>query len=470
MLSPDFPVNPVVTKAWGFFYTLSLIPRPSLYEEQIRQWLIGLTEKNGWTYKLDEVRNIVIYVPGKGTLADHEPLILQGHLDMVCEKDNATKHDFYTEGLKLVNDGEWVSATGTTLGADNGVAIAFALALAEEDFDNRLPLELLFTMAEETGLIGAHGLQPELLTGKTMINIDTEDEGTFIIGCAGGEMVEASFNTIGTEVQTVLDCELIGLKGGHSGLNVTTRHNAIITVGKILEQCSGVKLHVISAGDMDNAIPRSCKFTISGITESELQKATESLFTEIKKTEPDVCLVSSVGTATQELSVDTLKFLTSFKNGASSYHPDFKTIIETSSSLTVVKTKKGVITFFINTRSSSEVDKAAFNNEVEQLALSCKAIKVERNRVYPGWQPNKNSKILKACTEVYTDLYGQPPEITSIHAGLECGIIGEKINSTEMVSMGPTIEHPHSPEERLNIKSFESVYLFLTKIIQNPVT
>ena len=470
MFNYDFQRQDFAKKAWDYFYQLSSIPRPSSHEEAVRQWLIELAKEKGWTYSLDAVKNIVLKIEGRGKLATNAPLIIQGHMDMVCEKSEYSEHNFMTDGLKLFSKEGWVYATDTTLGADNGVAIAFALALADEDLEDRLPLELLFTMAEETGLIGAKELDPSILTGKTMLNIDTEEENNIVIGCAGGEMVKVDFAVEQTTSQAVFECRLHGLKGGHSGLNVETRHNAITEVAKILKALPGVKLHAISAGTMTNAISRNCQFTTSQVSEQAIIEAAKPILAKIKLTEKDAELTIKEGKSSNILQEGALEFLQAFKNGVSYYHPDFPEIIQTSSTMSVAEMDEKFLSFYINTRSSSESEKQSVNGKIESQALQFLSAKVERYDKYPGWEPNRESIILQKCLGILEKTSGNKVKISSIHAGLECGIIGEKIKSSEIISIGPDIEHPHSPEERLSIDSFERVYAFLIQFVQTSVT
>jgi dipeptidase D len=466
----DFSPSAFAEKAWDYFYQLSSIPRASGHEEAVRAWLIKLASDKGWEYELDPIKNIVLKIEGCGNLTDYSPLIIQGHMDMVCEKADHVSHDFMTEGLQLFSKEGWIYASETTLGADNGVALAYGLALADEVLPNKLPLELLFTVAEETGLVGAKGLDPSLLSGKTILNLDTEEENNIVIGCAGGEMIQVDFETTHSPKQSTWTCELAGLKGGHSGLDVETRYNALTQVAQLLKNLSGVKLHAIDAGTMTNAISRQCRFVISGVCEMQIREASLPILQQIQLTEPDASLTIVESESSLTLPDGALNFLTAFPNGVSLFHPAFTELIQTSSTLSVAKTEQNKISFFINTRSSSELDKISFNDKIEQLAEDNSAIRIRRYDNYPGWAPNSESKILKNCLDIFKKTTGKETKISSIHAGLECGILGEKIQSSEIISMGPTIEHPHSPEERLNIDSFERIYAFLIQFIQCPIT
>lgn len=460
----EFTESPAA-KAWHYFFELSKIPRPSSHEEKITAWLKSISEEKGWSFKTDEIGNVAIKVAGKGNLADADILVLQGHLDMVCEKDNDIEHDFFNDPLKLQTDGEWVTATGTTLGADNGVAIALALAVAEENLENRRPIEMLFTMAEETGLIGANALDPNLIEGKTVVNVDSEADGTFIIGCAGGEGVEASFNISEIEETAALKCVLTGLRGGHSGGDVHCRNNAIIVAGKILANLKDVTIHQFFAGDKNNAIPREATFVISGTSPDEVDVAAKELLAKVQADEPNAKLVYSNVQTTQQLPNSVIDFIAGIRNGVISMHPEFEGVVQTSTSLTVAREGEDKLTMFVSTRSSSETEKIEVNDVVCELADKCGAETVRLDR-YPGWNPSRESKILQKCMKTYKDLYGTDAEVLSIHAGLECGIIGSRIQSSELVSLGPTIKNPHSPEERLLIGSFDRIFQFLKELVQ----
>ncbi len=456
-------------KAWNYFFELSEIPRPSGHEEKITDWLRTISAKNNWNFKTDSAGNVLIAVPGTGSLATKPPLVLQGHLDMVCEKNSETEHDFLNDPLQLKSDGEWVTASGTTLGADNGVAIALALALAEEQITDRLPLEMLFTVAEETGLAGANALDPELASGKTVLNLDSEEEGTFIIGCAGGEAVKIKFAINCIPVTEAVKCTLSGLRGGHSGMDVGCRNNAIIAVAKIMSAMPSARLHQIIAGDKTNAIPRECVFVVSGVSYEEIQKASAPIIEQIKADEPHATITVETTTTRQVLPESAIQFISSVKNGVISMNPDFPGVVQSSTSITIASEENDTLTFFASTRSSSEQEKAEVNDRICELAEKCDAT-AERLDGYPGWSPSKTSLILNTSVAAYEKFAGKSPRVQSIHAGLECGIIGSKINSTELVSMGPTIKNPHSPEERLNIPSFDRLYTFLKQLIQTDIT
>ena len=461
---PEFTESPAA-KAWHYFFKISEIPRPSSHEDKITAWLKALSEEKNWRFKTDEIGNVAIKVPGKGKLADSATLVLQGHLDMVCEKNSDSEHDFFNDPLKLKTDGEWVTAEGTTLGADNGVAIALALAVAQEDIKERRPIEMLFTMAEETGLKGANALDPQLIQGKTVVNIDSEEEGTFIIGCAGGEAVEVQFEPLAIPPIPALQCTLTGLRGGHSGMDVGCRSNAVISAGKIIRRLPGVKVHRFTAGDKPNAIPREAVFILSQTSPKEVIKAAEPILEAIRVNEPNAKIRFSETTTCRLLPDSLISFICGLKNGVISMHPDFEGVVQTSTSLTVARESEGKLTLLISTRSSSETEKFDVNDMVCELAGRSGA-KVVRFDCYPGWSPSKSSDILNKSIKTYQNLFGKAPKVQSIHAGLECGIIGSRIQSSELVSMGPTIKNPHSPEERLNIASFDRVYELLKALVQ----
>ncbi len=450
--------------AWSYFTEISKIPRASGNEQELALWLKSLSLKKDWKFQQDAVGNVVITVPGCGNLADEKPLIIQGHLDMVCEKYPETKHDFSTDPFELIIEDGWVTANGTTLGADNGVAIAYGLAVADEGLEHRLPLELLFTVEEETGLIGANSLDASILTGRTVLNIDSEEEGTFIIGCAGGVNSEISFpiQTIETTVATKFT--LSGLRGGHSGLDVGTRFNALVEAAKLLVKLPEITLHSFTSGDKHNAIPRTAEFVISSCRIEDLNKLGSQLKQTIGATEPNVTFNVETCTTNSILPNYVIKFFSLLENGIVSMNSEFPDIVQTSTSFTIAKEMENRLVFTANTRSSSEDEKISVTTNLKQIAEKTLADYHETDN-YPGWAPQRESKILDKCISAYKKIYQNEPKINAIHAGLECGILGEKIETNELISIGPTIENPHSPEERLNMASFDRTYQFILKLV-----
>ncbi|MGL4853974.1 MAG: beta-Ala-His dipeptidase [Lentisphaeria bacterium] len=454
--------------AWQYFQKISSIPRPSGHEEKISLWLYELAAEKQWLIKRDQAGNIAIFVEGRGSLSKEEPICIQGHLDMVCEKNSEIIHDFLNDSLELTVDGDWLKAKGTTLGADNGVAIALGLAIASANLKDCLPIELLFTVEEETGLTGANNLDSYLVSARTFVNIDSEEEGTFIIGCAGGELVKVGFATSTIESQKAYKCVLSGLRGGHSGLDVAVRYNAIVECAKLIKKLTGARLHLFESGDKHNAIPRECSFVISNCSYSEIERLANLMLDLIKKSEPNVKFEITECITCTIIPNDFINFITSVENGVLSMHPEFTDIVQTSTSITIVEQKEEELFITISTRSSNEEDKFATNQKIVKLAELSHATAKQYDS-YPGWDPQKDSKILRHCTTLYEEMYNKKPNINSIHAGLECGIIGKKLTTNELISLGPIIHNPHSPEERLSISSFNRIYQFLEKICTTKI-
>ncbi len=470
---------------WEHFYNISQIPRCSKHEEKVREYVISFAKEKGLEYKEDAVGNIVIKKAATPGYEDKPIAVLQGHLDMVCEKNQGTEHDFSKDPITLVRDGDWMTADGTTLGADNGVAVAAALAIMEDDSIEHGPLEALFTIDEETGLTGATELDPTMLEGKILLNIDSEEEGALYIGCAGGKDTEG-FMTIDWEAApsgyTPVKVTVNGLKGGHSGLDIIEgRGNAVILGNRFLfnlNKNADFRLFNLEGGSKHNAIPREF-FAQLMIKNEDMEKLENAALTykkiylnELGDIEPDLNITVEKLTATPD-KVFTKSFTDNLMNliyaiphGVISMSRAVEGLVETSTNMAVIKMQDDELFILTSQRSSVMSARDDIADKVSAVLTLGGARAVQGNG-YPAWQPNKDSALLKKCKDVHLKVVGKEAEVKAIHAGLECGIIGDKFEGMDMISFGPDILGAHSPEERVNIKSWERVWNFLLELLKN---
>ncbi len=474
------------TEVWRIFDQMLRIPRPSGHEEKIREWAVRFGKERGLETIQDKAGNVIIRKPATPGMEHRKGVILQGHLDMVPQKNSDKEHDFTTDPIEAIAGGEWVSANGTTLGADNGIGVSSALAVLDSRTIKHGPLEVLLTASEETGMDGANGLPAGVLNGEILINTDSEDEGELYVGCAGGEDANMLFSYTGEKVPagyTALQLNITGMKGGHSGIDIPLqRGNAIKVFFRILNaayETFGVRLASIDGGSLRNAIPREAfgvvvlsKEHVSGFRElaSEISETVKS---ELSATEPDL-KVSTGETALPEMLVDEkvqtalTKAVIACPNGVIRMSDHMEGLVETSSNLAIVKSNQKDQTIKAASLMRSSVDSAK-----EELGSRMKAVfelagaEVSFSGAYPGWKPNMDSPILHVMQRVYQNRFGKTPEIKAIHAGLECGILGGKYPHWDMISFGPTIRFPHSPDEKVNIESVRKFWEFLVTTLEN---
>ncbi len=456
-------------RLWRHFENISKIPRCSGNESGIREYVVNFARSKGLVYRVDGAGNVVIK---KGEVSNTGP-VLQAHLDMVCEKNSDVQHDFSKDPLDIYIDGEWVKARGTTLGADNGIGVAAALSLLEEDLS---PFEVLLTVDEETGLTGAYNLEPELVDGRFLLNLDTEEEGVFIIGCAGGG---DSIIRLKTEVEekkgTGLRLKLSGLKGGHSGMDINTgRGNAIKLMARLLLSVIGeIELNSFEGGDKRNAIPRECTASFFYRDENVKERILslwEDIREEYRSVETDMSLemeeVPLNGVLTE--GRDLVKLLILLPHGVISMSRDIEGLVQTSTNLASVHLKEGYVEIVESSRSSMESE-LSHVREVIRLTSEMFHAEVEQPAGYPAWKPQKDSMLVKKASQVYERLFQRKPIITAIHAGLETGVLGKKIPGLDMISFGPTIKNPHSPDERVHIPSVLKFYNFLKELVKELI-
>jgi len=467
---------------WKHFAEFVKIPHCSGNEKALGDYIISVAEKLDLDWKRDDVGNVVIAKPGSSGHENAPGVILQGHLDMVCEKNSDVDHDFKKDPIQARIDGDWVKAEGTTLGADNAIGCCAGLAVMEDDSLTHPPLECLFTVDEETGLTGATKLQEGFLTGRILLNLDSEDEGEFTIGCAGGADTLIS---LGLSREDALEGQLYkimlsGLRGGHSGVDINQgRGNAIKLLSRILWQVMRnipFKLVGFEGGNLRNAIPREAwaHVLLDPVQKDafivQAQDAFDKIKAEYKAIETDPALAINTGDEsarpplTKQSQKSLINLLLTLPHGVLAMHPEIDGLVETSNNLAVMRTHDDKAEIICSTRSSVASALEATRNTLNALGEIVEAeVKLEEG--YPGWTPNLESPILKTLTEVYRRTFSADPEVAAIHAGLECGIIGEKFPGMDMISFGPTIKHPHSPDERVHIGSVEKFWTFLTTVM-----
>lgn len=467
---------------WQHFSAICDIPHPSFHEEQIRDHLIGFAKAHHLEWLLDDAGNVIIRKGATAGMESRAGVILQGHMDMVPQKNSDTVHDFTTDPIKARIDGDWVTAEGTTLGADNGIGMAATLAvLAATDLQHG-PIEALFTATEETGMIGAQGLEPGLLKGRILLNLDTEDEGELYIGCAGGARIQIT----GQYSPEVADADfsfktlaITGLKGGHSGCDIHLgRGNAIKLLVRVVQRLQehGVRIASINGGSLANAIPREASAVIA-IPESAqtvcaqiIDQCSSEITAELATVEPDLQLTLSDTEPATELMplADQGKWVAAISacpNGAQRMSDSITGVVETSLNIGVFTIDAGKIVSNILVRSLVDSCNNALRDAVAGLFRILGAEVVYQDS-YPGWKPDPDSQILTLMQQVYSELYGKTPGVKVVHAGLECGLLGSKYPQWDMISFGPTIRFPHSPDEKVHIQSVARFWDFLVATLK----
>lgn len=465
---------------WENFYSLTQIPRPSGKKEEISAFLANYGRSLGLETIVDEIGNVIIRKPASAGYENHPGVILQGHMDMVPQKNSDKVFDFEKDPIEayVEDNGEWVTANGTTLGADNGIGVATAMAILADKNVVHPPLEAFFTVDEETGMYGAFALKGGLLQGKTLLNLDSESEGELYMGCAGGVDTTARFDFEPVETEegdVALRVSIKGCKGGHSGCDINLqRANAIKLLFRFLKDAVAnyeARLAYVEGGSLRNAIPREASAIITipadGLDEmKQLVADYEDLFIrEFDGVEDNISFTAEdVECPKTELPEDTQDFLihaiTLCPHGVYRMIPEMPDIVETSNNLAMIGMENNRITVMCLTRSSVESRKEELR-QIIQSAFALAGAETKFTGSYPGWKPNLHSHILEVMKDVYQKEFGNTPRIITIHAGLECGIIGRNYPGMDMISFGPTIEHPHSPDERVNIATVQKFYHFL---------
>jgi len=471
-------------RIWYYFAEICKIPRPSKKEKRISEFIINFALRLNLENEIDEAGNILIRKPASKGFEQFPVVILQSHIDMVCEKNSNSNHDFDNDSIVPRVEGEWIKATGTTLGADDGIGIAAQLAILEDTEINHGPLEMLFTVDEETGLTGAKGLKPGFLKGRILLNLDSEDEGELFIGCAGGKDTRVYMNYSRVAVNydfTGFQIQVSGLQGGHSGDDINKgRGNAIKILNRLLWSSSHlfeVRVSEIDGGNLRNAIAREAYANIivpnrfrndfidyvksfNLITKDEFTISEPNLLIGYQSIELPSFLIDL---STQERLLNALY---ACPHGVITMSADVPNFVETSTNLASVKMTEKIIEVGTSQRSSSVHGMEDVLNMVESV-FKLAGGRITHNDGYPGWTPNPKSPILDATRNAYIKLFGKEPKVLAIHAGLECGLIGERYPGIDMISYGPTIKGAHSPDERLEIISVQRFWDLTLEVLKN---
>lgn len=465
---------------WKNFSKLNAVPRPSKKEARVIAFIKEFGENLGLETTVDQVGNVIIKKPATPGMENRKSVVLQSHLDMVCQKNNDVNFDFETEGIKMEVDGDWVKAKGTTLGADNGLGVATIMSILESSDIPHPAMEALFTIDEETGMTGALGLKPGQLTGEILLNLDTEEDDEIDIGCAGGVDVTITQN-YGTETVKgqIVRLEVKGLQGGHSGMDIHKGFgNANIILGRLFYSGlakQNIQLISVDSGGLRNAIPREGVALISVRNAHEfIEEVTvlkKEILEEFASVEPGLQIniensTTSDKAISEEDSKKIILALKSLHNGVYRMSPDVKDLVEASNNVARVELKGGELKILNLTRSSVDSSKYSVAEQLKSVA-ELAGMKVEFSGSYPGWKPKPGSEIVQLMEKIYTEKFGEKPHVVACHAGLECGIIGANYPEMEMVSFGPTIRGAHSPDEKANIPSAQKFWSFTKDILAN---
>ncbi len=475
------------TRALELFAELNRIPRCSGNEAEAGRWVLAWAARQGFRGHGERAGNVLVRVPGVGSSAA-PPMLLQAHLDMVCEAAPGNDHNFTTDPVDVITDGEWLRADGTTLGADNGVGCALMMAAAEQRTTPRPPLELLFTVEEETGLGGAAALESDL-ESRTLLNLDSETEGVFTVGCAGGRdcTVELPINPEPVvDGSRGIEISVSGLAGGHSGVDIHRgRANANLilahTLSRILtsskKRSSGIRLAGVWGGSVRNAIPREARaaLSISPKTLGEIAEIVRETQAEQRalhaQAEPGISVTlrecpPPTSAVTTDSALRYAQLVTNLPNGIHTMSSTMEGLVEASDNLAVVTTANNAIRIIINLRSSSPDRLTELLDTIREKLKDAGASET-LSTGYPAWQPAPNAPIVQRSVRVYREVFGRSPSIRAIHAGLECAVIGERCPDMDMLSVGPTIEGAHSPRERVHIESVDRVFGLVTALLRD---
>ena len=470
----------------SLFSEISAVPRCSKKEKRIRDWVESWAEQHSLAHESDSVGNIVVRVPGARCAALAETVVLQAHLDMVCEKSPDSTHDFDRDPIEPRVDGEWLRADGTTLGADNGIAVAMALAVVESGHAHP-PLELLFTVDEESGLTGALELSDRLLTGRLLLNLDSEDEGRFTVGCAGGRDTDITIPTARERIpdgHSLIRIDVSRASGGHSGMEIAEqRANANVVLGRALALVDAVggRVAMLHGGNAHNAIPRDARAVCSVPTDRHadvvemLSELAQAVGSEHKNTDPSIAIVSTPVESVAEISPDAavltekdsrsvVRVVRAMPHGVVRMMSEIPGLVETSTNFATIRTKPEAITILTSQRSARASALDASSDVVVAIAELAGAT-AKKAAGYPSWEPDFASPLISVCTETWSRMFANEPVVEVVHAGLECGVIGSKYPGMRMISFGPTIVNPHSPDEALHLPSLATTWIFLLELL-----
>ncbi|MFW6142081.1 MAG: aminoacyl-histidine dipeptidase [Candidatus Saliniplasma sp.] len=471
-------------EVWNYFEEITKIPRCSGEEEKVREFVRSVAEEKGYEIDIDDVGNILVKKPG--TIKNAPPLVIQSHLDMVCEKTSESDHDFSEDPITMRKENGWITADGTTLGADNGIGVAISLAMMTDDQLTHGPLEFLFTVGEEIGLIGAKEIEPGFFYGRTLINLDSEQFGTFTIGCAGSgdSFIKLPLKYEETDAKDFYEIRIHGLKGGHSGLDIHKgRGNANKILARIIFEVydrilekSSICLNHIEGGNKKNTIPMQSRAILKFENEpQQVIKHMRDVFSEVKKEylavdeemkleiEPfDLNKGKLIENGDSKKIIDLILAL---PHGVLSMNQEVPGLVKTSTNLATLSTDDDELKITMMTRSSSKPEILAIRDRIRIIAESLGGY-VEESVAYPGWEVDTDSEILKISKEVYKKIFGEEPNIGAMHAGLETRVISVKFEGMDMISFGPTLKDPHTTSEKVEIKSVEKLWRLVTSICE----
>ena len=462
-----------------YFEEICAIPHGSRNTKAISDYLVSFAKVHGLRYHQDESNNVVIFAPGTCGLEDHESVILQGHMDMVCEKDAGCLLDMAVDGLDVTHDGCCVYAKGTTLGGDDGIAVAYALAILDDNTIAHPPLEVIITVDEEIGMLGAAAMDLADVKGRTMLNLDSEDEGIFTVSCAGGATCTVSLNAERKAVYgPCVRLSVEGLQGGHSGAEIhKNRANANKVMGDFLgriQKLMPLCLTSFSGGSKDNAIPRACQATVvaMGIGLERINDIAAQLQQEVRETydEPEALVqafdVDALGgnALTTAATADVISLLCAAPNGVQAYCPDMPELVQTSLNLGIAKLGDRFTATF-SVRSSVNAEKEGLITKLKELADFYNGT-YSQSGTYPAWEFKKDSRLRDVMVPIYTRMFGKEPKVLAIHAGLECGLLGDKLPGLDCVSIGPQMHDIHTSREKLEIASTKRTWDFLLEVLK----
>ncbi len=467
---------------WENFVALNAVPRPSKKEEKVRQFMLDFGKKLGLETFEDKIGNVIIKKPATPGMENRKTVALQSHLDMVPQKNKGTDHDFEKDGIDMLIEDGWVTADGTTLGADNGIGVAAIMGLLASKNIPHPPLEALFTIDEETGMTGAQHLDDGVLDAEIMLNLDTEEDDELDIGCAGGIDITAKgkYQEQPAQKGKAYKIKVKGLTGGHSGMDIHLyRGNANKILNRLLYKGAqkGLQVSEVHGGGLRNAIPREAEAVVvlpEGKEEEilkDLQTLADTIIIEQKKQDPDLTFIFEEVERPEKVMTQAdqdrlIKAVYGAHNGVYRMSPDMDDLVETSNNVASVNAASGQMQIDNLTRSSVESTKADLSNALKSV-FELAGMQVELTGSYPGWKPNPDAKILSVMTDLYEKMYHQKPKVVACHAGLECGIIKSHYPNMEMISFGPTIQGAHSPDERVNIESVQKFWEYLKETLKN---
>jgi dipeptidase D len=474
---------------WRHFEEMCAIPHPSKFEQKMVEYVINFAKEKNLEYEVDKVQNVLIRKPATPGMENRQGVILQGHLDMVPQANSEVNHNFEKDPIRPRIEGDWVKATGTTLGADNGIGVATALAVLEATDIEHGPIEALFTIDEETGMTGAFGLKPGFLKGDILMNLDSEDEGELFIGCAGGTNANVTFKynkKPAPKKHSAYKIIVKGLKGGHSGCDVQLgRGNSNKLLFRFLKQAEknfGLRLASVEGGSLRNAIPREAYAVVlipkdnAKVFEEALKNYEETIKKEFSTVEPNLTVIvekakSPKNVFDKSTQKNLINAIFACPNNVIRMSTDIPGLVETSTNLAIVKSNDKTKTVEIKCLLRSSVDsaKTALEQKMEAL-FELAGAEIIFDGQYPGWKPNPDSPILNEMINIYERLFGNKPEVKAIHAGLECGLIGGVYPNFDMISFGPTIKSPHSPDEQCNIETVQKFWKLLLETLKNIPT